>query len=539
MDKVYVEILDSTLRDGAQGEGISFSVSDKLNIVKALDAYGVDYIEAGNPGSNPKDLEFFEKVSKLNLKDSKLCAFGATRRKGIRPEEDANIQSLLKANTPVVVIFGKSWDLHVEEILKATLEENLKIVRDTVEYLKSKGKEVFFDAEHFFDGYKANPDYALAVLKAALDGGADLLCLCDTNGGCMPDYVYEVTKKVKETFKNARIGIHCHNDAGCATANTMLAVKAGATHVQGTFIGFGERCGNADLSVIIPNLKLKYNYECSGKLDMLYTISRNIAEISNVQIESSRPFIGSSAFAHKAGMHIDGVLKMPMSFEHIDPQAVGNKRKFLASEVSGRGAIIEKVKSICPHLTKDSPETSLILEKLKEMEHFGYQFEAADASFELMVKRLLGTHKSHFSLDFYKTIGEFPAPNGEMQSSATIRVTVDGKEEMTASMGKGPVHALDQALRKALSVFFPVIKTIRLTDYKVRVLDQEMATAAKVRVLIESTDNKMTWTCVGVSNDIIEASLIALIDSIEYKLSLCEEEEMKNVCNDNDTENIG
>jgi 2-isopropylmalate synthase len=379
----------------------------------------------------------------------------------------------------------------------------------------------------------------LAVLKAALDGGADLLCLCDTNGGCMPDYVYGVTKKVKETFKNARIGIHCHNDAGCATANTMLAVKAGATHVQGTFIGFGERCGNADLSIIIPNLKLKYNYECSGKLDMLYTISRSIAEISNVQIDSNRPFIGSSAFAHKAGMHIDGVLKMPMSFEHIDPQAVGNKRKFLASEVSGRGAIIEKVKSICPHLTKDCPETSLILEKLKEMEHFGYQFEAADASFELMVKRLLGSHKSHFTLDFYKTIGEFPAPNGEMQSSATIRVTVDGQEEMTASMGKGPVHALDQALRKALSVFFPVIKTIRLTDYKVRVLDQEMATAAKVRVLIESTDNKQTWTCVGVSNDIIEASLIALIDSIEYKLSLCEEEEIKNVCNDDDSENIG
>lgn len=539
MDKVYVEILDSTLRDGAQGEGISFSVSDKLNIVKALDAYGVDYIEAGNPGSNPKDLEFFDKVSKLNLKNSKLCAFGATRRKGIRPEEDVNIQSLLKANTPVVVIFGKSWDLHVEEILKATLEENLEIVKDTVEYLKSKGKEVFFDAEHFFDGYRANPDYALAVLKAALDGGADLLCLCDTNGGCMPDYVYGVTKKVKETFKNARIGIHCHNDAGCATANTMLAVKAGATHVQGTFIGFGERCGNADLSIIIPNLKLKYNYECSGKLDMLYTISRSIAEISNVQIDSNRPFIGSSAFAHKAGMHIDGVLKMPMSFEHIDPQAVGNKRKFLASEVSGRGAIIEKVKSICPHLTKDCPETSLILEKLKEMEHFGYQFEAADASFELMVKRLLGSHKSHFTLDFYKTIGEFPAPNGEMQSSATIRVTVDGQEEMTASMGKGPVHALDQALRKALSVFFPVIKTIRLTDYKVRVLDQEMTTAAKVRVLIESTDNKQTWTCVGVSNDIIEASLIALIDSIEYKLSLCEEEEIKNVCNDDDSENIG
>lgn len=526
MNKLYVEILDSTLRDGAQGEGISFSVSDKLNIVKALDDFGVDYIEAGNPGSNPKDLEFFEKVSQMKLKNSKLCAFGSTRRKGIHPSEDANLKSLLDANTPVTVIFGKSWDLHVKEILKATLEENLEIVRDTVEYLKAKGKEVFFDAEHFFEGYMANPEYSLQVLKAAIDGGADLICLCDTNGGVMPDFVYTVTITVKEAFPDTRIGIHCHNDAGCATANTMLAVNAGATHIQGTFIGFGERCGNADLSVILPNLKLKYHYECKGNLEMLYSVSRNIAEISNVQIDSSRPYIGSSAFAHKAGMHIDGVLKIPRSFEHIEPHQVGNRRKFLASEVSGRGTILQKVKSICPNLTKDSPETSLILEKLKEMEHEGYQFEAADASFELMVKKLLGMHKSFFTVGFYKTIGEFPAPNGEMQSSATIKVIVDNNEEMTASMGNGPVNALDLALRKALSVFYPIVKTIRLTDYKVRVLDQESATAAKVRVLIETTDNrKNTWTTVGVSNDIIEASLIALIDSIEYKLALCTEED--------------
>ncbi len=526
MEKVYVEILDSTLRDGAQGEGISFSVSDKLNIVKTLDEFGIDYIEAGNPGSNPKDLEFFENVSRMKLKNSKLCAFGSTRRKEVNAEDDSNIQSLLKANTPVTVIFGKSWDLHVKEILKVSLEENLDIVKDTVRFLKSKGKEVFFDAEHFFEGYMSNSDYSLAVLKAAYDGGADLLCLCDTNGGIMPDYIYNVTKTVREAFPDVKIGIHCHNDAGCATANTMLAVHAGANHVQGTFIGIGERCGNADLSVILPNLKLKYGRTCKGNLEMLYGISRNIAEIANTQIESCRPYIGTSAFAHKAGMHIDGVMKLPRSFEHIDPQSVGNKRKFLASEVSGRGTILAKLKSIYPLLTKDSYETGLILDKLKELEHFGYQFEAADASFELMVKKVLGMYKPFFKLDFYKTIGEFPAVSGEMQSSATIRIKVDDKEEMTASMGNGPVNALDLALRKALSVFYPVVKTIRLTDYKVRVLDQNSATAAKVRVLIETTDNKHnTWTTVGVSNDIIEASLIALIDSIEYKLALGETED--------------
>jgi len=420
----------------------------------------------------------------------------------------------------VVVIFGKAWDLHVEHILKIKNEENLKIVKDTVSYLKEKGKTVFFDAEHFFDGYKANASYAMAVLQSAAGGGADALALCDTNGGCMPFEIYEITGKVKEAFPDKDISIHCHNDTGCAVASSMLAVKAGAVQVQGTFIGIGERCGNADLSVIIPNLKLKCGYECNGKLEILFDISRKIAEISNMTIGNYKPYTGLSAFAHKGGMHIDGVLKNAKSFEHISPEAVGNKRKFLMSEVSGKSTVLTKIQSLVPMLTKDSPKTAEVLKKLKELEYNGYHFEAADASFELMVKRVLGTYKSHFKLVLYKTMGEFPVPEGGMPASATIKVEVDGKEEITAVMGNGPVNALDLALRKALTVFYPAIKDIHLIDYKVRVLEQNSTTNARVRVLIETTDEKDTWTTIGVSNDIIEASLIALVDSIEYKLAL-------------------
>jgi len=520
MNNRSIEIFDSTLRDGAQGEGISFSVSDKLEIVKTLDAFGVDYIEAGNPGSNPKDLEFFERVAELPLKNAKICAFGSTRHPAKNASEDQNILSLLKAETPVTVIFGKAWDMQVKEILKISLEDNLKIVEDTIAFLKSKGKEVIFDAEHFYEGYMANAEYAKYVLRYAKRGGADTICLCDTNGGMMPEDILRITKEVKEMLPDTKISIHCHNDSGCATANSMLALSAGASQIQGTFIGIGERCGNADLSVIIPNLTLKYGYSVKCNVEMLYTVSRQIAEIANTQIESCKPYIGSSAFAHKAGMHIDGVMKNSRSFEHVDPKTVGNKRRFLASEVSGRGAIVEKVKLFAPKLTKDSPETALILEKLKELEHFGYQFEAADASFELMVKKVLGEYKPHFNLVFCKTMGEVPVNSGQLPSSATIKVEVDGKEEITAATGNGPVNALDLALRKALSVFFPEIKSIYLTDYKVRVLEQDNATAAKVRVLMETTDKKNTWTTVGVSNDIIEASLTALMDSIEYKLSM-------------------
>jgi len=513
-----IEILDSTLRDGAQGEGISFSVNDKLNIVETLVQFGIDFIEAGNPGSNPKDLEFFGKASDLKLGHAKLCAFGSTRRHNVAACDDANIKSLLAANTPVVVIFGKAWELHVTEILRISLEENLELVRDTIEYLRSESKEVIFDAEHFFDGYKASESYAMSVLSAAAEGGATTLVLCDTNGGTLPSDIYNITKKVVEAFPGKKIGIHCHNDIDCAVASTLMAVEAGATHVQGTFIGIGERCGNANLSAIIPNLVLKRGFECCRDMSILSDTARKIAEISNTQIDNTKPYVGASAFAHKGGMHIDGVLKKSCSFEHIDPALVGNKRRFLMSEVSGRSTVLAKIKHFAPHLEKNSKETSEILEKLKELEHYGYHFEAADASFELLVKKVLGLYKPAFRLVMYKIMSEFPVAEGEMPASATIKVEVDGKEEMTAVMGNGPVNALDLALRKALVVFYPSIKEMRLTDYKVRVLESNCTTAARVRVLIETTDEKSTWTTVGVSNDIIEASLIALVDSIEYKL---------------------
>ncbi len=515
----HIEILDSTLRDGAQGEGISFSVSDKINILKSLDKFGVDFIEAGNPGSNPKDMDFFRQAQALKLKNAKLCAFGSTCRRDCEPENDANIQALLAAGTEAVSIFGKTWDLHVREILKISLEENLRIVKKSVEYLKNKGKYVIFDAEHFFDGYKADSGYALQVLRAAFESGADTLTLCDTNGGTLPNEIYKVTKEVQAVFPEAKLSIHCHNDTGCAVANSIVAVEAGACQVQGTFIGIGERCGNADLSAVIPNLKLKAGYDCDGDLESLFTVTRQIAEIANTQIENTRPYVGKSAFAHKGGMHIDGVLKVSKSFEHIDPATVGNKRKFLMSEISGRSTLLEKVASIAPELKKDSPEASQILEKLKEMEHYGYHFEAADASFELLVRRILGTYKQHFKLVLYRTMGEFPVPEGGMPATATIKVEVDSREEIAAAMGNGPVNALDIALRKALSVFYPSISEMELKDYKVRVLEENSSTAARVRVLIETSDGKHRWATIGVSNDIIEASIIALVDSIEYKLS--------------------
>ncbi len=516
-----LKILDTTLRDGAQGEGVSFSVSDKLAIVGALDGFGVDYIEAGNPGSNPKDIEFFKVASGITLKNAKLAAFGSTRRKGIRVEEDENVKSLLKAGTPAVSIFGKSWDLHVTEILKATLDENLKCVEDTVRFFKDNGKEVIFDAEHFYDGYKANPDYALQVLIAACRGGADVLCLCDTNGGTLPMEIFDITKLVAGKFPDAEIGIHCHNDSGCAVANTSVAVQAGALHVQGTFTGIGERCGNADLSVIIPTLQLKQGYDCvNGNLEDLYQTSTRIAEIQNMTVPAGKPYVGASAFAHKAGMHIDGVNKLSRSFEHVSPEMVGNKRRFLISEVAGKRAVLLKIAGIAKDLTKDSPEVAQILEKIKEMEYQGYQFEAADASFELLVKKVLGRFTPHFKLLNYRTSGEFPPPDKESNSSAMIRIEVGDSVETTASMGNGPVHALDLALRKALCVFYPQLKNVHLIDYKVRVLDTGSATGSTVRVLIESTDGERDWTTVGASTDIIEASFAALVDSLEYKLSL-------------------
>jgi 2-isopropylmalate synthase len=525
MEKTLITLLDSTLRDGAQGVDISFSVNDKLHVVDTLDAFGLDFIEAGNPGSNPKDLEFFAATAALELTDAQLCAFGATRRCNLAVEDDPNVQSLLAAATPVVVIFGKSSLLHVNEILKTTPEENLKMIFDTVAFFKAQGKQVIYDAEHFFDGYcmsEEGASYALETLRTACEAKADIITLCDTNGGMLPTQVFDITSTVVAALPaGVPVGIHAHNDAGCAVANSLMAVEAGARHVQGTFVGFGERCGNADLSSIIPALKLKMGLECKGSLPRLSETANAIAEIANVILPDSKPYVGTSAFAHKAGMHADGVLKKSLSFEHIPPELVGNERHFLISEVAGRGALLERLRSFAPTLTKDAPELAAILERLKDMEHKGYQFEAADASFELMAKRVLGIYEPHFSVNFYKTMGEFPRDeNDELNSTATIEIEVDGLTEITAAKGCGPVHALDKALRKALVVFYPELNDMQLVDYKVRVLQQKSATAASVRVLIESSDAQTNWTTIGVSEDILEASFIALVDSLEYKLAM-------------------
>lgn len=517
MKKVFS--FDSTLRDGAQSEGISFSVFDKLHIVKILDEIGVDYIEAGNPGSNPKDLEFFEKAACLELKHAKLCAFGSTRRKDLRVEQDENVLSLLKANTQTVAIFGKSWDLHIHEILKTTEEDNLCLIRDTVAFFKKHGKEVIFDAEHFFDGYHASPSTAISVLQAACDAGADTLCLCDTNGGTMPHEIGRIVKLVSDQFPTVRVGIHCHDDIGCAVASSLLAVENGASHVQGTLIGIGERCGNADLSIIAPNLQLKEDYQfVSGDLKQLSEAVFAISELSNLPVPQNKPYVGRSAFAHKGGMHIDGVHKCPRSFEHVDPASVGNERRFLLSEVSGRSTVLAKLAKIAPALDKQSPQTAEIMAKVKELEHLGYQFESADASFELVALKLLNRFESRFRLILYKTSDEFPAIDESQENYAMLQLEVNGTRETSAATGNGPVNALDLALRKALQVFYPGVTKVHLVDYKVRVLTPEQATGAVVRVLIESTDGKHNWNTVGVSHNVIQASWLALADSLEYFL---------------------
>ena len=511
-----IEIFDSTLRDGAQSEGINFSIQDKLNIVKTLDAFGVSYIEAGNPGSNPKDLEFFSKVNELKI-NSTLVAFGSTRRKNIKAEEDNNIKSLLEANTSAVAIFGKSWILHVKEIINTTPEENLNMINDTVSYLNNQGKKVIYDAEHFFDGYKSDPDYALKTLKAAYSGGAQTLVLCDTNGGSFPYEIYEITQKVIQEFPDATIGIHCHNDSAFAEANTIMAIKAGAGHIQGTFIGYGERCGNTNLAAVIPSLQLKMNCQCVPDLTPLTDTAKKIAEISNVTLMQFMPYVGSSAFTHKAGMHADGVLKVSNSFEHINPESVGNERKFVLSEIAGRNALINKIKNYFPDLTKDSPKVTDILNQIKAMEKDGYQFESAEATFLLIVYKTLGLYVPQFELVSYKTTTEAPSEK-LLSATAVVKIKVLDKYELTCAQGDGPVNALDLALRKALEVFYPNLAKMSLIDYKVRVLDSKEATAAKVRVLISSTDGSDVWSTVGVSTDLIEASFKALVDSIEYKL---------------------
>jgi len=519
LSKYKIDIFDSTLRDGAQGQGISFSLEDKLKIVKALDEIGVDYIEAGNPGSNPKDMEFFKRIKSIKLRKSKLAAFGATRRPNIKVEDDNNLKNLLEAETEVTVIFGKSWDTQVKDILKTTLEENLNMIKDSIEFLKSKNKEVVFDAEHFFDGYKNNKEYAIETLEFAKRSGVDVIVLCDTNGGTLPSEINDIAKEVVEKI-GGKIGIHCHNDIGMAVANSISAVQAGACHIQGTFIGVGERCGNANLSTIIPTLKFKMGYNVISDKVMgdLTSKARYIAEISNIPLIDEMPYVGSSAFAHKGGMHVDAVCKSSDSYEHIKPEAIGNNRRFLVSEVSGKSTILREVQKIFPQITKDSNEIQNITNRLKELEYEGYKFEGAEGTVELVMRKIIGKYKPFFKLNHFKIIGEQPACTADFSSTALINITVDGKTEMTAAEGDGPVNALDKALRKALEVFYPQLKDVRLVDYKVRVLDSESATSGAVRVLIESTDGNENWSTVGVSRDVIQASWVALVDSIEYKL---------------------
>jgi 2-isopropylmalate synthase len=516
MTKIF--LYDTTLRDGAQSERISFSLEDKIKIAQRLDEFGFDYIEGGWPGSNPKDLNFFRRIKEIPLKKAKIAAFGSTRRAQVTPEDDANLKSLLESETPVVTIFGKTWDLHVIEVLKTTLDNNLKMIYDSVKYLKSHNKEVVYDAEHFFDGFKSDPEYALATLEAAVEGGADWIVLADTNGGTLPWEVEDIIKKVKERIK-IPLGIHTHNDSGVAVANSIIAVKEGITQVQGTINGYGERCGNANLCTIIPILQLKMGYQVlpEEKLAQLTDLANWVSEVANLPPDPTAPFVGRSAFAHKGGVHVNAVLKNPKSYEHIDPSKVGNKRRFLISELSGTSTIVSKVKELNIDIDRDSPLAKMILEQITHLENEGYYFEGAEASFELLVRHALGQDTKLFDLIGLRVIIEKLGDKEETITEATLKLKIGDNVVHVAADGDGPVHALDQALRKALIEFYPELKNIHLSDFKVRVLNGSTGTAAKVRVLIDSSNSKGdTWSTVGVSTNIIEASWEALVQSIEY-----------------------
>lgn len=528
MNRIF--IYDTTLRDGSQGEGISFSLQDKLAITLKLDDLGVDYVEGGYPIANPKDETYFHEVKSLRLRHARIAAFGSTRRAGNRVEEDNNVKALLQAETPVVTIVGKSWDFQVRSVLKVSLDENLRMVADTITYLKSKGKEVFFDAEHFFDGYKKNYEYAVKVLQAAQESGADALVLCDTNGGSLPAEIAEIVGVVREKIQGM-LSVHVHNDGDLAVANTLAAVNQGVRQVQGTINGIGERCGNADLCSIIPNLVLKMGYDCleEGGLRKLTEVSRYVYETANLLLRSNQPFVGTSAFAHKGGLHINAIQKDKGTYEHIPPESVGNERKILISELSGSSTILAKVEKF--NLTHDSKLMKDILEEVQKLENEGYQFESAEASFELLVRKKIGRYSIFFDLEGFRVIVE-KRENGLPVTEATVKVKVNDIQELSASEGYGPVNALDSALRKALERFYPSLKDMKLVDYKVRVINPRSGTAAKVRVIIESQDRENIWNTVGVSENVIEASWYALVDSIEYKLLKEQEVEKKGESSD-------
>jgi 2-isopropylmalate synthase len=514
-----IKLYDTTLRDGTQAEDISFLVEDKIRIAHRLDELGINYIEGGWPGSNPKDVAFFNDIKKEKLQQAKIAAFGSTRRAKTTPDKDHNIQTLIAAEPDVITIFGKTWDFHVREALRITLDENLELINDSLVFLKQNVSEVFYDAEHFFDGYKANPDYAIKTLQAAEAAKVDCIVLCDTNGGTMPYEVAEIITEIKKHISTP-LGIHTHNDSECAVANSLMAVHHGIVQVQGTIYGFGERCGNANLCSIIPAIRLKMKKDCVSdeQLRNLRDVSRFVFELANLSPAKHQAYVGNSAFAHKGGVHVSAIQRHPETYEHIRPELVGNRTRVLVSDLSGKSNILAKAEEFKINLDSKDPVTQEILEEIKEMENRGFQFEGAEASFELMMKRALGSHKKYFQVMGFRVLDEKRSDDLKPNSEATVMIKVGGKIEHTAAEGSGPVNALDNALRKALEKFYPKLTEVKLHDYKVRVLPAGEGTASSIRVLIELGDNSCRWGTVGVSDNIIDASYQALIDGIDYKL---------------------
>lgn len=513
-------VYDTTLRDGSQGEKINFSAQDKVRIAQKLDSVGVHYIEGGWPGSNPRDIRFFELVKEVPFTHARLTAFGSTRRANTACEEDENLKALLQSETQAVTIFGKTWDLHVKQVIRNTLEENLAMIHDTVAFLRSQGREVIYDAEHFFDGYKNNPQYATETVDAAVSGGADFIVLCDTNGGTLPFEIHEIMEKVCPKIA-VKIGIHTHNDSGLAVANSLVAVRCGAVMVQGTINGYGERCGNADLTAVIANLQLKMGLRCmtDENLGRLTELSRYVSEVANMTPFNGRPFVGTSAFAHKGGIHVNAIMKTPKAYEHIEPEAIGNERRVLISDLCGKSSVEYKAKELGIELGGNGYDSKKIAKEIKQLEHEGYQFDAAEGSLELLLKRLTGQFKPLFHLASFRVAIE-KEKDLPCRAYATIKISVGDQEEITAAEGSGPVSALDNALRKALNKFFLVdLEEMQLVDFKVRVIEGRDGTSARVKVFIDSRDQKRVWSTIGVSTDIIEASWQALEDSFQYKLS--------------------
>jgi len=515
----FVELYDSTLRDGEQGEDISFSLDDKIKIARMLDDFGVHYIEGGWPGSNPKAVDFFKAMKKVKLKHAKLAAFGSTRHARSKAEDDANLRLLIESKSPVVTIFGKSWDLHVTDALRVSHGKNLQMIEDSVRYLKSKRREVIYDAEHFFDGYRANPDYCLKTLQAAAEGGAKAIVLCDTNGGTMPTEIPAIMKAVQKAV-DLPVGIHTHNDAGMGVANAAIAVDCGARHVQGTMNGYGERTGNCDLVQLIPNLTFKYGFKTVGKAKIkgLTRLAHEIAEIANQSPDPRQPYVGRCNFAHKGGIHVSAVLRNSDCYEHVKPESIGNQRRVLVSELSGKSNLVYKIAERGIDLEGMGEGAQEALARIKRLENEGYQFEAAEASVEVLMNRIQKRTKSLFNLHGWRVIVERREGDREPISEATVRIDVNGEERHSAALGDGPVNAMDRALRKALARIHPEIGKVHLEDYKVRIIDARSGTAAKTRVLISSTDSEEDWSTVGVSENIIEASWRALVDSLEYKM---------------------